>query len=112
MKHYWVYMLLCWDGSYYVGVTSNLDARLWQHHTAAFPDCYTAIRRPVLLVYSSSFSTPGEAIAAEKRLKGWSRAKKRALIRADWATIQYWSRYGTLPDTEGEIVAHPSTSSG
>jgi len=42
----------------------------------------------VLLVYAEDFSTPEEASAAEKRIKGWSRAKKRALIRADWNEIR------------------------
>ena len=106
MKQYWVYMVLCWDGSYYVGVTSDLEARLWQHETGAYAECYTRIRRPVLLVYSASFYTPDEAIAAEKRLKGWSRAKKRALIRGDWAAIQHWSRYGTLPDADADTEPH------
>ena len=92
MKQYWVYLLQCWDGSYYVGVTSDIEARVAAHALGVDPECYTYIRRPVLLVYSEVFSTPDEAIAAEKRLKGWSRAKKRALIRGDWDTIRRLSR--------------------
>jgi putative endonuclease len=87
MNTYSVYMLLCWDGSYYVGVTSNLEARLAEHQSGTDLECFTRIRRPVLLVYSETFAAPDEAIAAEKRLKGWSRAKKRALIAGRWDEI-------------------------
>ena len=105
-------MLLCWDGSYYVGMTSDLEYRIAQHETGEYPECFTRIRRPVLLVYSEYFSTPEEAISAEKRTKGWSRAKKRALIRGDWSDIQRLSRGDTLRGTDGQIVSDPSTSSG
>ena len=87
MKTYSVYMLLCWDGSYYVGVTSSLEARVAEHQSGIDRECFTRIRRPVLLVYSDTFPTAEEAIAAEKRIKGWSRAKKRALIRGHWDEI-------------------------
>ncbi len=45
---------------------------------------YTAGRRPVKLVWSECFPTRDEAFAAERRIKGWSRAKKEALIAGDW----------------------------
>jgi putative endonuclease len=109
MKDYNVYMLLCWDGSYYVGVTSDLEARVAQHQAGVFPECYTRTRRPVLLVYSERFGTPGEAIAAEKRIKSWSRAKKRRLIGSGWGER---SRRSAGRGSDGEPVAGPSTSSG
>jgi putative endonuclease len=111
VKTYYVSMLLCWDGSYYVGVTSDLEHRLAEHRNGVDPECFTRIRRPVLLVYSESFPTPEEAIAAEKRLKGWSRAKKRALIEGRWSEIARLAG-GDATDAEGEIVSHPSTGSG
>ena len=92
MKTYCVYLLLCWDGSYYVGVTSDLERRLAEHQNGADPECFTRTRRPVLLAYSESFPTPQEAIAAEKRLKGWSRAKKRALIGGRWDDVARLAR--------------------
>jgi predicted GIY-YIG superfamily endonuclease len=110
MKQYWVYMLLCWDGSYCVGVTSRLDQRLEEHQSGIDRECFTRTRRPVLLVYSETFRTPGEAIAAEKRIKGWSRAKKRALIGGSWCEIRRLSRGSANAD--GAIVSHPSTGSG
>ncbi|HZT12184.1 MAG TPA: GIY-YIG nuclease family protein [Candidatus Baltobacteraceae bacterium] len=88
MKDYYVYMLLCADGSYYVGVTSALDERLWQHENGYFEECYTYTRRPLKLVHCSQFSEVADAIDWEKRLKGWSRAKKRALANDNWPTIR------------------------
>ncbi len=82
-----VYMLRCSDRSYYVGSTTDLPVRLAQHEQGTFPDGYTAKRRPVELVYSQAFSDVNEALAAERRLKGWSRAKKEALIAGDYGRL-------------------------
>jgi predicted GIY-YIG superfamily endonuclease len=76
----WLYILLCADGSYYTGTTrTNLEFRIAQHQTGHFGG-YTATRRPVVLVYSEYFDRIVDAIAAERQVKGWSRAKKEALI--------------------------------
>ncbi len=83
MKTYYVYMLLCADGSFYVGVTNDLELRFGQHQFGLDPRCYTFKRRPLKLVNSSDFRNVDDAIAWEKHLKGWSRAKKRALIASD-----------------------------
>ena len=83
-----VYMLRCADGSYYVGSTrTNLEQRISQHNLGYFGG-YTAKRRPVTLVFAQEFQRITDAIAAERQLKGWSRAKKEALIRGDYATIK------------------------
>ena len=88
MKLYYVYMLRCADDSFYVGITSNLEVRVGQHQLGTDPDCYTYARRPVALVHSSEFRDVYDAIAWEKQLKGWRRAKKIALIEGDWARIR------------------------
>ena len=77
---HWAYILECSDGSYYVGSTSDLDHRLAQHQTGYFAG-YTSKRLPVKLVWSSDFPTEHDAFLIERQLKGWSRAKKEALIR-------------------------------
>ena len=87
VKTYWVYMLLCVDGGFYVGMTNNLELRLGQHTVGIDRRCYTFTRRPLVLVHSSDFHHIDEAIAWEKQLKGWSRAKKAALIENDWPLI-------------------------
>jgi putative endonuclease len=80
------YMLRCSDGSYYVGHTDDIDNRIGQHQAGHFIG-YTFRRRPVELVWSDQFQTRDDAKAAESRIKGWSRAKKEALIIGDWELI-------------------------
>ena len=49
---------------------------------------YTWSRRPVVLVWSEHFDQITDAIAVERQIKGWGRAKREALIRRDWASLQ------------------------
>jgi putative endonuclease len=88
-----VYMLRCADDSLYVGSATgeDLDRRIAQHQAGAFPG-YTHTRRPVELVWSEHFARIADAIAVERKLKGWSRAKKEALIRGDWLSVRKLSR--------------------
>jgi putative endonuclease len=79
-------MLHCNAGRLYVGHTDDLEPRLWQHETGEIRG-FTRSYLPVKLVWSQEFATRHEAKAAEKQLKGWSRAKKLALIRGDWDEI-------------------------
>ena len=88
---FWTYLLRCADGSYYAGHTDDIDLRMAQHATGALGG-YTAKRRPVDLVWSDQFVSREEAFAAERRIKGWSRAKKEALIAGDWERIQHLAR--------------------
>jgi predicted GIY-YIG superfamily endonuclease len=88
---FWAYMLRCADRSYYVGHTDDLAARVAQHN-AGFSGGYTARRRPVELVWQQEFRTRDEAFQAERRLKGWSRAKKEALMAGDWALVSALSK--------------------
>jgi putative endonuclease len=89
----WVYMLRCSDGSYYVGSHRGEDVmtRVAQHDEGVGGD-YTSRRRPVTLAWSEEFAWALDAIACERRLKGWSRAKKEALIKGDWAAISALAR--------------------
>ena len=88
-----VYMLRCADNSFYVGsATGNdLSRRIAQHNAGTFPG-YTHSRRPVKLVWSQHFEIITDAIAVKRQIKGWGRAKKAALIDADWSVIQKLSR--------------------
>lgn len=79
---FWTYMLRCADGHYYVGHTDDLDARMVAHQSGTLGG-YTHSRRPVALVWSETFAVREEALAAERQIKGWSRAKKQALIDGD-----------------------------
>jgi putative endonuclease len=92
----WLYILRCADDSYYVGTSraEELDTRVSQHQQGTFGG-YTASRRPVALVYSSHFDRIDEAIASERQIKGWARAKKEALIRGDFDALPGLSRRGS-----------------
>lgn len=89
----WVYMLRCADGSYYVGSHrgDDLSARIVQHETG-HGGAYTSRRLPVELVYSEWFGLIVDAIAVERQIKGWSRAKKEALIRGDFEALPELAR--------------------
>ena len=76
---FWTYILRCADASYYVGHTDDLEQRIAQHERGLFPG-YTHTRRPVKLVFSGEFGSRIEALEFERQIKGWSRAKKEALI--------------------------------
>ena len=88
----WFYILRCADGSYYVGSTrTDLETRVAQHQAGLFGG-YTSTRRPVALVYSEHFDQIVDAIAAERKVKGWSRAKKEALMADDFTRLSKLSQ--------------------
>lgn len=83
----WVYMVRCADGSYYVGSTSNdPDERVGEHNAGKHAG-YTSTRLPVTLLFQEHFPDIRDAHDFERRIKGWSRAKKEALIRRDWDAL-------------------------
>jgi predicted GIY-YIG superfamily endonuclease len=83
-----VYILRCADGSYYVGSTrKSLESRVAEHNTGHYGG-YTKARRPVELVFQQPFERIDDAIAAERQIKGWSRAKKEALMQGDWSRLK------------------------
>jgi len=83
-----VYILRCSDGSYYTGVTNDLETRLEQHQAGTSPKAYTYTRRPVELVFFEQFYAPEQAIEFEKQVKGWTRKKKEALIERNWQKLK------------------------
>jgi putative endonuclease len=64
----------------YIGVTSNLPKRLYEHQNYIHPDSFTSKYKLQKLIYFESFHSIVEAIAREKQLKGWSRKKKNEII--------------------------------
>ena len=87
VREYCVYMLKCSDGSYYTGVTSNLEQRVAKHKHGWDANSYTYHRRPVELVYADCCDDVYQAIQWEKQIQGWSRKKKEALIAEDWGRM-------------------------
>jgi putative endonuclease len=92
MQFYYVYMLLCADFSFYVGITNDVERRVAEHNAGWDPKCYTHFRRPVVLAHVGWFHDAEDAIRWEKQLKGWSRRKKIALIGDDWAEVSRLAR--------------------
>lgn len=88
---FYVYILRCHDGSYYTGHTDNLEARFAAHQSGQIQG-YTFARRPVQLVFSEQFTSRQEAFERERQIKGWSRAKKEALIKQDWSRLKNLAR--------------------
>lgn len=97
MKTMYVYILICSDNSYYIGVTNNLEKRLIIHEKGINRTCYTVTRLPIKLVFFELFNNPESAIAFEKKLKGWSRKKKEALINKNYHLLPELSKSKTSP---------------
>lgn len=89
-------MLRCADGSYYIGITNNVEQRVDQHNAGVDPSSFTFSRRPVEVVYRVEFSDVHEAISWEKHIKRWSRKKKEALMRGDEEILIRESRNGMV----------------
>ena len=104
---FWTYILQCSDRSYYVGHTDDLAARIAGHQSGLVKG-YTQKRRPVTHVWSQEFAERDEAFRAERQIKGWSRAKKEALIRGDWDAVHLLSmRTPVLRDAASTSSAAP-----
>ena len=103
----YVYILRCADGSYYVGSTrTSLEVRIAQHNAGTFGG-YTKKKRPVELMKAEWFDVIVDAVAAERKLKGWTRAKKEAYIAGDFDLLRVLAR-----NRQDGAGAHPSTGSG
>lgn len=92
----YVYILLCSDGSYYIGVTNNVEQRMLYHNEGEDKTSYTYERRPVNLLYVESFMVYEQAIAREKQLKKWTRRKKEALINENWNRLKEFAACNNL----------------
>ena len=87
MNSYYVYILKCSDGSYYTGVTNDIQRRLYEHQEGLIEDCFTHDKRPVELLFTEEYHDVNESIGREKQIKGWSRKKKEALINGDFQKL-------------------------
>lgn len=79
---FWVYILLCADGRFYVGQASDLEERIARHN-AGRGAVFTAVRLPLKLVFAEEFTSASAAAAREIQIKKWSHAKKAALVQGD-----------------------------
>jgi putative endonuclease len=79
MKEYWVYIMANENRTIYVGITNNLEKRVYQHKEGSV-EGFTSRYKLTKLVYYASTNDVREAIAREKQIKGWTRTKKVTLI--------------------------------
>jgi putative endonuclease len=94
-----IYILRCADGSYYTGITRrSVEERLSEHMQGLISGCYTDARRPVKLLFSEHYERIDEAVAAERRIKGWSRAKKEAYMGGDFPALVELAKRGPRRD--------------
>ncbi len=88
---WFVYILICEDNSFYVGHTNNVEKR-FERHLVGRGAHYTAKHAPTSIAYKEEFLTETDAVARERQIKKWSRAKKQALIDNDMARLRMLSR--------------------
>lgn len=89
MRSYHVYIMTSIAGTLYVGVTNDLRRRVQEHKCGSRPG-FTKRYRVTKLVYAEEHADVRDAIAREKQIKAWRRAKKVALIEAENPT---WRDY-------------------
>ena len=107
----YTYILQCANGKYYVGSTTNLEARL-NEHQAGLGGKFTSTHLPVKLVYFEEYSSIHMAFSRERQLHGWSRAKKEALIREDYEALRPLSQSKGLASTGSATKAKGLASAG
>ena len=99
-RTYWVYILASRSRVLYTGVTNDLVRRLEEHKQHLIPG-FTQKYRVNRLVYFEEFDDIRDAIAREKQIKGWVRARKVKLIEvrnASWEDLaEHWFRQQTPP---------------
>ena len=106
---YYVYILSSQTRVLYIGVTSKLEQRVYQHKMHAFGG-FTAKYNVTNLVYFETYSDVARAITREKELKGWRREKKIALIEKEnpkWRDLSYgwYQRHRYQPDAVSTVKA-------
>lgn len=76
---WFVYILLCEDGSLYTGSTNNLQKRFLDHKNGKGGH-YTRSHKPMKLIYQETFNTQSESLKRERQIKGWRREKKIRIL--------------------------------
>jgi putative endonuclease len=107
MKEYFVYIMANEARTIYVGVTNSLERRVYQHKNKLV-EGFTSMYGLHKLVYYAATNAVREAIAWEKRIKGWTRAKKVALIEE---TNPHWDDLSAGWYSESKQIPWDSDSS-
>ena len=102
-EYAYVYILASGFKQLYIGLTTELEKRVWQHKNGAFPGSFTERYNVKNLVYYERYGLIHTAIAREKQLKRWSRVKKIRLIvesNPTWRdlSLEWGKPIGSLPE--------------
>jgi putative endonuclease len=85
---YFIYILLCRDGTFYTGSTNDVDKR-FKDHLEGKGARYTKGHKPEKIVYQEGFPTKSEALKREAELKKWPKAKKETLVKSNKSVVSY-----------------------
>lgn len=77
---WYVYILLCGDGSFYTGI-SNSPKRRFSDHKNGKGGRYTRLHKPIKIIYLEKLPTKSAALKRESQIKGWSRVKKIKILK-------------------------------
>jgi len=112
--NFFVYILRCSNGAYYVGSHrgQDVETRVYQHNEGIDTKAFTYRFRPVELLWSCQFDDPTDMVEFEQQLKGWSRKKKEAFMRSDWAELKELSKSRTAPAIHEKGRFYLSTRGG
>lgn len=91
MYFYCVYILKYSDNSFYTRITNDLEKRIKEHQLGYKKDSYTYKKRPLSLEFYQEFNDVLQAIYFEKKIKGWTKAKKQTLIKGDFDMLHILS---------------------
>jgi putative endonuclease len=83
-KVFYVYVILCSDGSFHTAVTENLERSVREHNSGSDATDYAYARRPVRLLYHALFYELEKALEFNKHLSAWPPDKVQALISGQW----------------------------
>ena len=82
-KHWFVYIITNYTGTvFYTGITNDLTRRIWEHKNSFTKNSFSSHYRLYKLVWFEEFTSPNEAILAEKKVKDYRREKKLKLIKS------------------------------
>jgi putative endonuclease len=109
VRRFYVYILSSRTGTLYVGITNDLGRRLYEHKNKLVPG-FTAKYGCDRLAFYDTFPTAQQAIAAEKRIKGWTRAKKVALVESKNPQWRDLSDSSSDQSVEASVARQQSSS--
>ncbi len=78
---YYIYILECADNTFYTGITTDLERRVFEHNSSSLWAKYTKSRRPVTLIYSEKYENRSLASKREIEIKKLSKKQKNELIK-------------------------------